>query len=330
MYRTKEQMDEETRRCRNADIISIAQSMGIDLRRCGNVYEDKDCKSVRIYPNTNSFYDFYQAVGGSPIDLVCKYMDCGIKDAIHYILNEIGYDRAVGYEKNPSNVKKENMYVKEGGGAKSEQKERHMELEIPERSLNNRRLFAYLNKTRGIAAPVIQQMLHEHRIFETREHNVAFVATDEIGNPKHIFLRGTVTDRVWRGDSHGSDKAYGFNVGSGSDELVIFEAPIDLMSYMCIRRDDRNEDLLALGMCVDLPIDKYLSFHPNVKTIHFMLDSDKPGMEAAEKMIQKYSEKGYKCTDYLMKELVRTGCKDTNEYMLKKYKHIQKGVVQKR
>ena len=317
MYRTKEQMKEETRICREANIMDIAQSLGIELRRRGSVFEDRGAKEVRIYPNTNSFYDFYQAEGGSPIDLVCKYRGCGVKDAVQYILDEIGYDRQMDYKKTESQtVEKEHVreYM---------EKTIHPDLEVPERGENNRRLFAYLNKTRGIDAAVIQQLLHEHRIYETKKHNVAFVAVDENGNPKHIFLRGTVTGKVWRGDTSGSDKAYGFNIESGSDELVVFEAPIDLLSYICLRKEDRHEDLLALGMCADIPIDTYLKTHPQIKTIHFMLDSDDPGMQAAHRMIEKYTEKGYRCTNHLMKELVNTGCKDVNEYLIKRKPEIK-------
>lgn len=317
MYRTKEQMDEETRICRNADIISVAKSMGIELRRRGTVYEDKGEKGIRIYPNTNSFYDFYNAVGGSPIDLVCRYRNCGIGAAVKYILSEIGYNRKT----------EDSWHIDHNNSIHTEKiKTKQNEIDIPPHGLNNRRLFAYLNKTRKIDASVIQQLLHAHLIYETDHHNIAFVANDENGKTAHIFQRGTVTDKVWRGDTFGSNKAYGFTYGSGmSDELVVFEAPIDLMSYMCLRKDDRKEDLLALGMLDDSPIDKYLELHQNIKTIHFFLDNDVPGIAFSQNMMNKYLDKGYKCTNYLMSELEKKDCKDVNDYLIKK----KNSVVQK-
>lgn len=317
MYRTKVQMAEETRMCRNADIMQIARSMGIELRRRGSVYEDKAEHGVRIYPNTNSFYDFYNAAGGSPIDLVCKYRDCGIGEAVQFILSEIGYDRTYEHQHDHATDRGNSEYMRSGVVGRKNGSGR-TELDIPPHALNNRRLFAYLNKTRHIDAPVIQQMLHDHLIYETDRHNIAFVANDEKGQPAHIFQRGTVTDKVWRGDTAGSDKEYGFTYGSGSDELVVFEAPIDLMSYLCLRKEDRNEDLLALGMLDDGPIDKYLAFHPGIKTIHFFLDNDAPGTAFSQNMMLKYSDKGYKCTNYLMGELAKKGCKDVNDYLIQK------------
>lgn len=325
MYRTKEQMAEETTICRNADIMQIARSLGIEVRRRGSVYEDKAEHGVRIYPNTNSFYDFYNAAGGSPIDLVCKYRDCGIGEAVQYILSEIGCDREYDNSLHERAVDHSNSKKSERSGVSAVNGTERAALDIPDHALNNRRLFAYLNKTRHIDAPVIQQLLHEHLIYETDRHNIAFVANDEHGNPAHIFQRGTVTDKVWRGDTAGSDKEYGFSYGSGSDELVVFEAPIDLMSYLCLRKDDRSEDLLALGMLDDSPIDKYLDLHPGIKIIHFFLDNDAPGTAFSQNMMLKYSDKGYKCTNYMMCELAKKGCKDVNDYLIQKRESVIKG-----
>lgn len=314
MYKTKKQMEEETRICRNADIMYIARSMEIELRRRGTVYEDKAEKGIRIYPNTNSFYDFYNAVGGSPIDLVCRYKNCKIGDAIQYILSEIGYNNSLQEHISADHTNVRNTEIV-GETSQREQ----AKLDIPPHGLNNRRLFAYLNKTRKIDAPVIQQLLHEHLIYETDRHNIAFVANDEYGKPAHILQRGTVTDKIWRGDTLGSDKAYGFTYGSGkSSELVVFEAPIDLVSYICLRKDGREDDLLALGMLDDSPIDKYLELHQNIKTIHFFLDNDAPGITFTQNMMKKYLDKGYKCTNYLMSELEKKDCKDVNDYLVKK------------
>ena len=298
MYRTKEQMAEETTICRNADIMQIARSLGIEVRRRGSVYEDKAEHGVRIYPNTNSFYDFYNAAGGSPIDLVCKYRDCGIGEAVQYILSEIGCDREYDNSLHERAVDHSNSKKSERSGVSAVNGTERAALDIPDHALNNRRLFAYLNKTRHIDAPVIQQLLHEHLIYETDRHNIAFVANE-----------------------------YGFSYGSGSDELVVFEAPIDLMSYLCLRKDDRNEDLLALGMLDDSPIDKYLDLHPGIKIIHFFLDNDAPGTAFSQNMMLKYSDKGYKCTNYLMCELAKKGCKDVNDYLIQKRESVIKGKV---
>ncbi len=69
-------------------------------------------------------------------------------------------------------------------------------------------------------------------------------------------------------DVAGNDKNYGFNVVNvNSTELVVFEAAIDLMSYVDIFADYESNKL-ALGMLADAPLETFLQgtsadyFHP--------------------------------------------------------------------
>lgn len=313
MYRTKEQMDEELRICKNYDILDVAKNLGLEIRRYGAIYGDKENKAVRFYPNTNSYYDFYNSIGGTPIDLVCNYNSMEFKDAVKYILDLAGYksvDSTVQYAHDKPAVIKEHTKKKEVAA----------EFEPPVPNADHRRMFAYLNKTRGIDADVIQKMLHEHRIYETADtHNVAFVGIDKFGAKKHIFLRGTVTGKVWRGDVAHGDKKVGFRVpgSENSVDLVVFEAPIDLMSYMCIRKNENpRPHLLAMGMVSDPPLAKYLEDHPEIKNIRFCLDNDEKGREATFMMAKTYSAKGYKCyMDRVVKDIMDEKCKDVNELL---------------
>ena len=80
-------------------------------------------------------------------------------------------------------------------------------------------------------------------------------------------------------------------------------------------------------MLDDSPIDKYLDLHPGIKIIHFFLDNDAPGTAFSQNMMLKYSDKGYKCTNYLMCELAKKGCKDVNDYLIQKRESVIKGKV---
>ena len=69
-------------------------------------------------------------------------------------------------------------------------------------------------------------------------------------------------------DVTGNDKNYGFNVVNvNSTELVVFEAAIDLMSYVDIFADYESNKL-ALGMLAEAPLETFSSgtsadyFHP--------------------------------------------------------------------
>ena len=114
-------------------------------------------------------------------------------------------------------------------------------------------------------------------------------------------------------DVPGNDKRYGFNIANeASTELVVFEAAIDLMSYMDIHRDFES-NMIALGMVADAPLETFLKEHPQISSIRFCLDNDKAGRDATEMLMEKYYQLDYDVTDSPPPK----GCKDYNEWLVK-------------
>ena len=111
----------------------------------------------------------------------------------------------------------------------------------------------------------------------------------------------------------GSDKHIGFALpyDRSSDQVFVFEAPIDLMSYLTLHRNTPN----ALALCglYGGALQAYLADHPQIKRIELCLDADGPGREAARQFQNKYTAMGYAVTV----EESRSG-KDWNEYLQKR------------
>ena len=192
---------------------------------------------------------------------------------------------------------------------------RKQEFSLPPRNADDRRVFAYLRK-RGIAAQVIRQFLNCGLLYEDAEHhNCVFVGRDESGQAKYAGLRGTydLDGPGFKGDAPGSDKNTGFSLPHDprSDLVLVFEAPIDLMSYLTLHRNTPN----ALALCglYDGALQAYLADHPQIKRIELCLDADGPGREAARQFQDKYTAMGYAVTV----EEPRSG-KDWNEYLQKR------------
>lgn len=188
-------------------------------------------------------------------------------------------------------------------------------LSLPPRNADDRRVFAYLRK-RGIAAQVIRQFLNAGLLYEDAvHHNCVFVGRDESGQAKYAGLRGTydLDGPGFKGDAPGSDKSTGFSLPHDpqSDLVLVFEAPIDLMSYLTLHRDMVN----AVALCglYDGALQAYLADHPQIKRIELCLDADGPGREAARQFQNKYTAMGYAVTV----EEPRSG-KDWNEYLQKR------------
>ena len=100
--------------------------------------------------------------------------------------------------------------------------------------------------------------------------------------------------------------------------MFVFEAPIDLMSYCTLHRSVKGS-AVALCCLYDGPLDTYLRENPNLRRIDLCLDADGPGREAAERMKEKYTQKGYSVA-------VHTPArgKDWNEYLQYRQKNREK------
>lgn len=93
------------------------------------------------------------------------------------------------------------------------------------------------------------------------------------------------------------------------------------MSYADIY-SDFNSNKLALGMLSDAPLVTFLQEHPQITTIRFCLDNDKPGRVATEQLTQKYYELGYEVEDCPPPKI----CKDYNQWLQEVRKeHLQIG-----
>ena len=100
--------------------------------------------------------------------------------------------------------------------------------------------------------------------------------------------------------------------------MLVFEAPIDLMSYLTLHRDTTN----AVSLCglYDGALQTYLQAHPEIRRIALCLDADEPGQKAAQQLQEKYQLQGYAVTV----EKPRCG-KDWNEYLQRKICSRERG-----
>ena len=186
---------------------------------------------------------------------------------------------------------------------------------LPPRNTDDRRVFAYLRK-RGIAPQVIRRFLESGLLYEDAvHHNCVFVGRDGSGQARYAGLRGTYDrdGKGFRGDVSGSEKDVGFSIpyDASSQRVWVFEAPIDLMSYLTLHRGPIN----AVALCglYDGALRTYLREHPGVWSIVLCLDADRRGRETAHQLREKYSGEGYTVTV----EEPAAG-KDWNEYLQKR------------
>lgn len=194
-------------------------------------------------------------------------------------------------------------------------------LEIPKLHSDIQRVKRYL-MGRGIDERVIDYCHKEETLFEDEAyHNCVFIGKDENGIPKYGALRSTVSN--FKRDLDGSDKRFSFKIcpNEKADTLHVFEAVIDLMSYITLavkaRSEWYNDNFLSLGgvyatdnkQDVPLALNAYLEGHPNLRTVYLHFDNDEIGRKAT-KQIKEALQDRYTVID----EPPKSG-KDYNDYL---------------
>jgi len=185
--------------------------------------------------------------------------------------------------------------------------------ELPARNIDNRRVFAYLRK-RGIASQVINGFMAAGLLYEdAQHHNCVFVGRNAQNKAMFASKRGTydMGGSSFKGDVTGSDKNTAFRLPARPDidAVMVFEAPIDMMSY-CTMQRKLTSNAIALCGLHDGALETYLRDNPCLKQIVLCLDADGPGQTAAKDIAKKYAQKGYKVSIY-----IPSHGKDWNEHL---------------
>ena len=333
---------EQIAQAKETSLTALAAQYGYHPEHVGNhLFTLKEHDSIRIY-NDRTWYRWSKAgsrgeAGGSQIDFLMQF--CGvdsIADAVSILLEFQGISA--------DNPKwREHMkagQVKHQAAAFKEKERAPFVLPEPMADRNYRRAYAYLMKTRGLSQKVVDYFVKDLGIlYEDKEHhNLVFLGRDKDGVVRYATKRGTtdIYGKKYRGDVAGNDKNFGINiVNTDSEELKVFEASIDLMSYLDLT-GDYESNKLVLGMVADNPLVQFLKDHPHIKKIGFCLDNDEAGRQAMfgkrtmdpdkedkKGLLEKYKQLGYQTDADIVPQ--ESGCKDWNEYLQRKICSWERG-----
>ena len=262
MYYTQEQID----RANQADLVSFLQGRGEHLTRAGQEYRWKRHDSLTV--RGNKWYRHSQSKGGAPIDFVMEFFGKSFTEAVELLAGEKG---ATPPPDRPSPAA-------------------FSDFRLPPRSTDNRTARNYLTAARRIDEDVTGFFLSSGDIYEeAAHHNAVFVGRDESGIPRYAHQRGTAGS--FRLDVKGSDKAFTFCYRGEGERLFVFEAPIDLLSFLCLfKKDWQKQSYLALGGVGEKALLRFLSDRLNIKTVYLCLDNDNAGNDACSRLAELVPE----------------------------------------
>ena len=289
--------DAEIAAANDTDLPDLLEHLGYQVRRVGSCYTAKENDSLRIF-NRRTWYRYSKSVGGDAISLLRHLCGMSFSEAVRYLLAFNGYcpDSPVSpplRRSRPPPRQERSPFV------------------LPSPHSDNQRVRAYL-RGRSIAPDVIDGFIKAGLLYEDREYrNCVFVGRNVAGKP--VFAARRSTRDSFKGDAAGSDKRVAFRLpcDPALDSVAVFEAPIDLMSWLTLHGP---ANAIALCGLHDAPLSAYLNENPHIKRIILCLDADRPGREAAERIGKKYRTLGYGTEDR-----VPPSGKDWNEYLQIKY-----------
>lgn len=276
--------DEQKRRANNVDLADFLERQGEKLIRSGRDMRLKSDHSVTV--RGNEWYDHADKSGGYAIDFVKRFYNLSFPEAVTMLL---GGEQGIVYT--PASQKKP---------------EAPKPFALPDAHTDMRRAYAYLVKSRLIDRAVVSHFAREKLLYEsceksvdgTREyHNAVFVGLDENGVPRHAHKRGLYTQGIgFKGNVDGCDPAYSFHHAGTSNRLYVFEAPIDMLSFLTLYpKDWQQHSFVSLCGVGGQAMLKMLELNPRFDYVALCLDHDPAGIEASEKFYDLLSGKGIQC-----------------------------------
>ena len=238
------------------DLEKFLRAQGETLVRSGKEYRWKAHDSLTVCGN--KWFRHSQSKGGLPVDFVMEFYGKSFPEAVQMLTGEPG-------EAQP-----------EAGPAPSPA------FRLPLRNVTNANILNYLTQERKLSPSLVNFFIAAGDIYEdSSHHNVVFVGRDADGHPRYASSRGI--NEKFRQDAAGAEKAFGFAHRGTDKQLLVFEAPIDLLSFIeLFPKNWQQHNYLSLGGVSGKALRQFLSERPDVERVFLCLDADKAGEDACK------------------------------------------------
>ena len=240
------------------DLEKFLRAQGETLVRSGKEYRWKAHDSLTVCGN--KWFRHSQRKGGLPVDFVIEFYGKSFPEAVQMLTGEPG-------EAQP-----------EAGPAPSPA------FRLPLRNVTNTNILNYLTQERKLSPSLVNFFIAAGDIYEdAAHHNVVFVGRDADGHPHYASSRGI--REKFRQDAAGAEKAFGFAHRGTDKQLLVFEAPIDLLSFIeLFPKNWQQHNYLSLGGVSGKALRQFLSERPDVERVFLCLDADKAGEDACKRL----------------------------------------------
>ena len=240
------------------DLEKFLRAQGETLVRSGKEYRWKAHDSLTVCGN--KWFRHSQSKGGFPVDFVMEFYGKSFPEAVQMLTGEPG---EVQPEADPAPSPA---------------------FRLPLRNVTNANILNYLTQERKLSPSLVNFFIAAGDIYEdSSHHNVVFVGRDADGHPRYASSRGI--REKFRQDAAGAEKAFGFAHRGTDKQLLVFEAPIDLLSFIeLFPKNWQQHNYLSLGGVSGKALRQFLSERPDVERVFICLDADKAGEDACKRL----------------------------------------------
>ena len=279
---TKEQREQ----ARRTDLANFLIRQGEKVRKSGSEYEWLD-GSQKVTIRGHLWYHQYEQKGGDVVDFVRRFYNKDYAETVQMLLSNYG-----GQIVNSQTTERERKpFI------------------LPARNDRMSRVFSYLLLIRGIDKDVLFEFVGQKMIYESADyHNAVFVGYDSSGKPRHAHKRETVTSNSYKGNVAGSQPEFSFHWYGTSDKIFLFEATIDMLSYISMHKKNWQEHSYVASCSIsDRVLFQCLKDNPNIKNVFLCFDNDEAGQTANKRIADKLNKMN------IQNEILIPNHKDWNE-----------------
>ena len=274
--------DEQKVLANSVNLEEFLRMRGEKLERAGVehklIYYDSSGKHDSITIRGSKWFDHKNQVGGGAIKFMQEFYGMDFQTAVQELLG-----RSISPLSNsPPKADTE------------EQKTR--DFILPEPNSDMHRVYAYLIKQRFISTDIITYFAKQHTLYEDKNHhNAVFVGLNENGEPKQAHKRSTNSiGSTFRITCSGSDTHYSFAHFGEDERLYVFEAPIDMLSFLTLYPNDwQKHSYIAMNGVYENAVLTALKNHSNLSEVILCVDNDEGGIEAVDRLRDILNENGY-------------------------------------
>lgn len=274
--------EEEKITANSVELADFLRMRGERLERAGReyklIYSDGSGRHDSITMSGSRWFDHKNQVGGGAIKFMQYFYNMDFPTAVQELL---------GYSVEP---------LQQSPPKTAVQAEKSRNFRLPEANENMHRVYAYLIKQRFINSEIIGYFAKNRTLYEDKEHhNAVFVGVDKNGIPRQAHKRSTSTfGKSFRQTVEGSNTKYSFAHFGESGKLFIFEAPIDMLSYLTPNPENwQKHSYIAMNGVYENAVLTALKAHQNLSEIVICTDNDEGGIDAADRLKDILSDSGY-------------------------------------